>query len=84
MGPTGIGGLYVKENVVIYCADDLANHIGVLSFNILGFEAINTATILDGDYNIACRSGLQYAPLVHEQLGTKLSGTVRIGLVWPL
>jgi len=73
-------GLNKIENVVIYCADDLANHIGVLSFNVLGFDAINTATILDGDYNIACRSGLQCAPLVHEQLGTdKLSGTVRMG-----
>jgi cysteine desulfurase/selenocysteine lyase len=72
-------GLDKIENVVTYCADDLTNHIGVLSFNIQGFEASNTATILDGDYNIACRSGLQCAPLVHEQLGTKLSGTVRMG-----
>ncbi len=72
-------GLNKIKNVETYCADDLANHIGVLSFNVLGFESINTATILDGDYNIACRAGLQCAPLVHEQLGTILSGTVRMG-----
>ncbi|MCD4675089.1 MAG: aminotransferase class V-fold PLP-dependent enzyme [Desulfobacula sp.] len=36
--------------------------------------------ILDGDYDIACRTGLQCAPLVHEQLGTdKIHGTVRMG-----
>ncbi len=73
-------GLDKIENVITYCSDDLANHIGVLSFNVQGFESVNTATILDGDYNIACRAGMQCAPLVHEQLGTdQLSGTVRMG-----
>ncbi len=73
-------GLNQINNVVTYCADDLTNHIGVLSFNIKGFEAVNTGTILDGDYNIACRTGLQCAPLVHKFLGTdKISGTVRMG-----
>jgi cysteine desulfurase family protein len=74
-------GLSQIDNVVMYCADDLTNHIGVLSFNIKGFEAVNTGTILDGDYDIACRTGLQCAPLVHEQLGTdKIHGTVRMGM----
>lgn len=73
-------GLDKIENVVTYCSEDLTRHIGVLSFNIQGFEATNTATILDADYNIACRAGLQCAPLVHEQLGTdKIFGTVRMG-----
>ena len=36
--------------------------------------------ILDGEYNIACRTGLQCAPLVHKQIGTdKIHGTVRMG-----
>jgi len=73
-------GLNQIPNVVTYCADDLTDHIGVLSFNIKNFEAVNTGTILDGDYDTACRTGLQCAPLVHEQLGTdKIHGTVRIG-----
>jgi cysteine desulfurase/selenocysteine lyase len=38
-------------------------------------------TMLDVDYNIACRTGLHCAPLVHEQLGTdKIHGTVRLSL----
>jgi len=74
-------GLDQIDHVVTYCAKDLIRHIGVLSFNIKGFEAVNVGTILDGDYSIACRTGLQCAPLVHEQLGTdKIHGTVRIGL----
>ena len=36
-------------------------------------------TMLDVDYNIACRTGLQCAPLVHVGLGTdKIHGTVRL------
>jgi cysteine desulfurase family protein len=74
-------GLDRIDNVVTYCTDTLTNHIGILSFNIKGFEAANTGTILDGDYNIACRTGLHCAPRVHEQLGTdKIHGTVRIGV----
>lgn len=73
-------GLAAIPDVVAYCAEDLTDHIGVLSFNIEGLEAVNTGTMLDGDYNIACRTGLQCAPMVHEQLGTdKLHGTVRMG-----
>lgn len=74
-------GLNKIDNVICYCAEDLTDHIGVLSFNIQGFEAANVGTILDGDYNIACRTGLQCAPLVHQQIGTDLlQGTVRLGL----
>ena len=72
-------GLSQIDKVITYCQDDLRDHIGVVSFNIEGLEAINTGTILDGEYNIACRTGLHCAPLVHEQIGTdKLHGTVRI------
>lgn len=74
-------GLRNVDGVVMYCQDDLANHIGVLAFNIENLEAGDTGTILDVDYNIACRTGLHCAPRVHEQLGTdKIHGTVRFGL----
>ncbi len=74
-------GLKDVEEVTLYCQGDLKDHISVLLFNIDGLEALNTATILDVDYNIACRSGLHCAPLVHEQLGTdKIRGAVRFGI----
>ena len=74
-----VDGIIKVDRVITYCQNDLSNHIGVVSFNIDGFEAINTGTVLDGEYNIACRTGLHCAPLVHEQLGThKIQGTVRV------
>jgi len=74
-------GLSEMDGVSLYCQDDLVDHIGVISFNVDGMEALNTGTLLDGDYNIACRTGLHCAPLVHEQLGTaQTGGSVRIGI----
>ena len=74
-------GLNALGGVSLYCQDDLKNHISVLSFNIDGIEALDTGTLLDGEYNIACRTGLHCAPLVHEQLDTdKIGGSVRIGI----
>ncbi len=74
-------GLNDIDGVTLYCQEDLANHISVFLFNINGLEAMNTSTLLDVDYNIASRSGLHCAPLVHEQLGTdKIHGAVRFGI----
>lgn len=74
-------GLKDVEGITLYCQDDLMNHISVFLFNIDGFEALNTGTMLDVDYNIACRTGLHCAPLVHEQLGlVEIHGGVRFGI----
>jgi cysteine desulfurase family protein len=74
-------GLQDIEGVTLYCQDDLTDHISVLLFNIEGLEALNTGTLLDVDYNIASRTGLHCAPLVHDQLGTtELHGAVRFGV----
>jgi cysteine desulfurase / selenocysteine lyase len=74
-------GLQAIDGVSTYCADSIENHIAVLSFNISGWESGDVGAILDADYGIACRTGLQCAPLVHELLGTdKLFGTVRFSL----
>ena len=74
-------GLNELDGVVLYCQDELTDHIAVISFNIDGMEALNVGTLLDGEYDIACRTGLHCAPLVHEQLGTdRIGGAVRIGI----
>jgi len=74
-------GLKEIEGVTLYCADSEENHNSVLSFNLEGWEAGDVGTMLDVDYNIACRTGLQCAPLVHTQLGTdKIHGTVRFSI----
>ena len=69
------------DGVTIYCATGTKNQNPVLTFNIQGFEAADVGTMLDVDYNIACRTGLQCAPKVHERLGTiDIHGTVRMSL----
>ncbi len=74
-------GLAEIEGVITYCQDSLDQHIAIFLFNVEGLEATETATLLDVDYNIASRAGLQCAPLVHEQLGTdKIKGAVRFGI----
>lgn len=74
-------GIRQIDNVITYCADGPENQNAVLSFNIKGFESGDVGTMLDVDYNIACRTGLQCAPLVHEVLGTdKIHGTVRLSI----
>ena len=74
-------GLEEIDGVTLYCQEDLTNHISVLLFNVDGLEAADTGTILDVDYNIACRTGLHCAPRVHQQLGLdKIHGGVRFGI----
>ncbi len=75
----GIAGI---EGVTMYCQEDTGKgRISVLSFNVDGLEAMDTGTMLDVDYNIACRTGLHCTPMVHEHLGTdKLHGAVRFGI----
>ncbi len=75
-------GLSQIEGVTMYCAEDAGKgRISVLSFNVDGMEAMDVGTMLDVDYNIACRTGLHCTPMVHEHLGTdKLHGAVRFGI----
>ena len=74
-------GLRDVDGVVSYCQDDLEDHIAVYVFNVDGIEASNTGTMLDVEHEIACRTGLHCAPLVHEGLGTAaLHGAVRFGV----
>jgi cysteine desulfurase family protein len=67
-------GVREIPGVTTYCQDDLSNHIGVLLFNINGFEAGATGPLFDVDHELVCRTGLHCAPLTHEQLGTAATG----------
>lgn len=73
----------VKEipGVVTYCADNNENQNPVLCLNVNGFEAGDVGTMLDVDYEIACRTGLHCAPKVHELLNTvDIHGAVRLSI----
>jgi len=74
-------GLEEIEGVTLYCANSIENQNPVLSFNVKGFDSGDVGTMLDVDYNIACRTGLQCAPKVHEGIGTfDIHGTVRLSI----
>jgi cysteine desulfurase family protein len=76
-----VSGLKEIDGVIIYCGDSLENHLSTISMNIGGLDAKDTGIMLDVDHNIAVRTGLHCAPLVHKQLGTdKIHGSVRFSI----
>jgi len=68
------------EKVKVYCKNIDSNYIPVVSINFENVLPADAGIILDVDYNIATRTGLQCAPLVHENIGTAPKGTVRFSL----
>jgi len=76
-----VEGFRKIEGVRLYCADNLDNHLSTVSMNVEGMDAGNVGIMLDGEFNIAVRTGLHCAPLVHEQLGTiDKHGSVRFSI----
>jgi len=64
-----VEGLRAIDGVQLYCCDNLQNHLSTILMNIAGVDPADVGTILDVDHNIATRTGLHCAPLVHRQLG---------------
>lgn len=56
----------------------LQQHIGVVSFNVEGYQSADVGIILDEDYDIAVRTGYHCAPYIHDILGDReYMGTIR-------
>jgi selenocysteine lyase/cysteine desulfurase len=70
-------GLKDLANVEIYCGDSFEAHTAVLTVNVKGMHPSDVGAVLDGDFEIAVRTGLHCAPLVHETLGSFPKGAVR-------
>lgn len=47
------------------------NHVGIVAFNLEGYQSADVGMILDEDYNIAVRTGYQCAPYIHDVLEDK-------------
>ena len=76
-----VDGLRRIDGVRLYCCDSLHNHLPTIAMNIEGVEAADVGTMLDVDHEIATRTGLHCAPLVHRQLGTAdIHGAVRFSI----
>lgn len=68
------------ENVKVYTHPD--NSYGVIAFNINGMDSESVCQILNDKFGICARNGLQCAPLKHQQMGTIITGVVRLSLCY--
>ena len=73
-------GLQAIDRVSLMGTTSLEHRLPVLAFTVDGLDPADIGTMLDVDYQIATRTGLQCAPLIHEQLGTTPRGAVRMSL----
>lgn len=76
-----VEGIKNVEGIITYCCDNMENHLSTLTMNVEGIDAGNAGIMLDVDFNIATRTGLHCAPLVHTQIGTlEIHGGVRFSI----
>ena len=73
-------GLEGIEGVTLHGTTSLEHRLPVLSFTLAGRDPGDVGSLLDVDYDIACRTGLQCAPLIHQQMGTGERGMVRLSV----
>lgn len=76
-----ISKLKKVAGVTLYLPGNSRQHVGIVAFNIEGYQAADVGMILDQDYHIAVRTGYQCAPLVHKYLGSESHlGVVRASI----
>jgi selenocysteine lyase/cysteine desulfurase len=68
------------EGIQIHGTKSLKGRVAALSITVENYDPSDVGTILDVEYNIQTRTGLQCAPLIHEHMGTTPRGTVRISM----
>ena len=66
------------DNITLYGPKPDMARTAVLSFNVSGWDAEDVGAVLNQNYDIQTRSGLQCSPLTHQFLGTFPQGTVRL------
>lgn len=77
MTATLINGLKNIDGVSLY---SMPNPCGIVAFSVKNIPSTTVADILDSEYDIAVRSGLHCAPLMHKYLRTEENGLVRVSL----
>jgi cysteine desulfurase family protein len=77
-----LDGLQELHGITIYGPNDSSNMVGVISLTIDGMDPSQISNVLDQEYGIATRPGLQCAPLAHKSIGTFPTGTVRFSIGW--
>ncbi len=73
-------GLADVPGVHIHGTRNLKRRVATLSITVDGYDPSDVGTILDVDYGVQTRTGLQCAPLIHQHMGTTPRGTVRFSI----
>ena len=73
-------GLEAVDGLILHGTASLEDRLPVLSFTLAGRDPAEIGTLLDVEHNVAARTGLQCAPLIHRQMGTEAHGTVRFSV----
>jgi len=69
--------LKMRDYIILYGKKDMKDRGAVVSFNVDDVDSSDVAAVLNSK-GICVRNGYHCAPLVHEVIGTKNKGTVRI------
>jgi len=72
-----LAGLSEIEGATIYGPSDASQRVGVIGFNLQGWDPQELATLLDSQWSIQTRAGLHCAPRMHAALRTMPAGCVR-------
>ncbi len=75
-----LDGLGAIPAVTIYGPCDPRKQTATVSINISGKQPSEVAEMLEDEFDIAVRVGLQCAPAAHKTIGTFPAGTVRISM----
>ncbi|MCX5884887.1 MAG: aminotransferase class V-fold PLP-dependent enzyme, partial [Proteobacteria bacterium] len=75
-----IEGMKQIEGIEVYGPEDAENRIAICSFRLQKKDLAQVAYLLDREFEIMCRVGLQCAPAAHRTIGTFPQGTVRFSL----
>lgn len=70
------------KKITLYGSADISpdQRLAVLTVNLADMDPADLGAILDGDFDIAVRTGLHCAPLAHDTLGTGKRGAVRFSM----
>ena len=75
-----IAGLDGVRGVTVHAPRAGRPRVPTVSITVANWDAGDVGTMLDVDYDILTRTGLQCAPKIHEHLGTAPRGTVRFSI----
>jgi cysteine desulfurase family protein len=64
----------------VYGSTGVEARVAVVSFTVKDLPPLNLAHLLASGFNIATRSGLHCAPLIHHYIGTAETGSVRASM----